>query len=122
MTKYYIDANGNYIGGFDGAEPPAGSSEVTIPPENARCKWNGLSWIDDHNQSINEQILALEAANPISHRTMREFILGVSQVIAGLQGMTPAQLLDPKDPHYSHAFAAFADVNAKTIALRAQKT
>lgn len=30
--KYYCDNNGNYIGGFDGSEPPLGSIEVLQPP------------------------------------------------------------------------------------------
>lgn len=32
MTRYFVDANGNYIGGFVGAEPPAGSVEIDAPP------------------------------------------------------------------------------------------
>lgn len=76
----------------------------------------------DHNTQINEQIAAIEEANPITHRTMREFIIGVSTTIAATQGVTPAQLLNPADPHFSHAFAAFVGVNQETVALRAQKT
>lgn len=25
MTKYFVDSNGAYLGGFDGAEPPSGA-------------------------------------------------------------------------------------------------
>ena len=43
-VKYFIDADNNYIGGFDGAEPPTGSVEVSSPPSDARQKWNGTGW------------------------------------------------------------------------------
>lgn len=45
MTKYYVDSNGNYVGGFDGALPPAGSIQVPSPPDtHASQTWNGSSW------------------------------------------------------------------------------
>lgn len=44
MTKYFIDANGKYIGGFDGAKPPKNSIEVSKPPGHALDKWNGKEW------------------------------------------------------------------------------
>jgi len=33
MTKYFIDERGNYLGGFDGAEPPVGAVEIPVSPE-----------------------------------------------------------------------------------------
>ncbi len=46
MTKYYVKANGDYIGGFDGddASPPAGAVEVPAPPPDGRQKWSGTEW------------------------------------------------------------------------------
>lgn len=44
MTKYFVDASGNYVGAFDGAEPPAGSVEVPFAPDDARQVWNGSAW------------------------------------------------------------------------------
>lgn len=44
-AKYYVDINGGYIGGFDGAEPPIGSIEVPIAPENALDIWDGTQWV-----------------------------------------------------------------------------
>lgn len=41
MTKYYVDAEGSYIGGFDGAEPPAGAIEVPDAPGHAAQIWDG---------------------------------------------------------------------------------
>jgi len=112
----YINQNGGYYEGDRQGE----DQEVPQRPSPFHI-WQGGAWGHNLNADINAQIIALEAANPITHRTQREFILGVSQVVAALQGVTPAQLLNPADPHYSHAFAAFFDVNQQTIALRAQK-
>lgn len=41
MTKYYCDAAGNYIGGFDKAAPPAGAVEVPFAPPSAAHVWKG---------------------------------------------------------------------------------
>lgn len=45
MTKYYVDAQGNYLGGFDGAEPPANAILVPLPPAHGADKWDGNAWI-----------------------------------------------------------------------------
>lgn len=44
MTKYFVDQAGNYIGAFDGAEPPANSIEVPSAPSDARQPWTGIGW------------------------------------------------------------------------------
>lgn len=44
MTQYYIDQQGHYLGGFDGAEPPAGAIEVPIAPERASDIWERGAW------------------------------------------------------------------------------
>ena len=40
MTKYYVYANGNYYGAFDGTEPEVSVIEVPTAPEDARQVWN----------------------------------------------------------------------------------
>lgn len=45
MTKYFIDAQGNYIGGFCGAEPPEGAIEVPQPPEHGWQKYSNGAWL-----------------------------------------------------------------------------
>lgn len=42
--KYYVDADGNYLGGWD-ANPPEGAVEVPFPPEDARQKWVDGEWL-----------------------------------------------------------------------------
>lgn len=65
MTQYYVDASGNYLGGFDnGATPPAGSIEVAIPPTDGRQKWNGSSWSVLDQDSIDTQDLNAQLAAP----------------------------------------------------------
>lgn len=44
ITKYYVDASGNYLGGFQGAEPPVGSVEVPTAPSHASNKWINGAW------------------------------------------------------------------------------
>lgn len=44
ITKYYVDAAGNYIGGFYGAQPPDGAIEVANPPEHGSYKWVNGAW------------------------------------------------------------------------------
>lgn len=44
MTKFYVDAQGRYLGGFDGAEPPDGAIEVAEPPQHGTDLWVGNAW------------------------------------------------------------------------------
>ena len=70
ITKYYVDADGNYLGGFQGntGKLPVGAIEVPVAPSHAKDKWNGASWIPDPviqkeilNAPIKSQIAALDA-------------------------------------------------------------
>lgn len=45
MTKFYVNADGKYLGGFDGALPPVGSFEVPTAPADAMMTWDGSKWI-----------------------------------------------------------------------------
>lgn len=44
MTKYYVDAQGVYLGGFDGSVPNGGAIEVPTPPDDGRQKWLNGAW------------------------------------------------------------------------------
>lgn len=44
MTKYYVDEDGAYLGGYDGAEPPEGAIEVPAAPAHAADIWLGEAW------------------------------------------------------------------------------
>jgi hypothetical protein len=45
MTKYYVDVNGVYLGGFDGVDAPVGAIEVGAPPENGNMIFKNGAWI-----------------------------------------------------------------------------
>ena len=42
-TKFYVDAQGNYLGGFAGSVPDGGI-EINSPPQHASQIWSGSSW------------------------------------------------------------------------------
>ena len=42
--KHYVDLEGNSLGSFDGALPPAGAIEVATSPNHGLDIWNGSSW------------------------------------------------------------------------------
>ena len=42
-TKYYVDVNGTYLGGWDGT-PPEGAIEVSPPPTHADQPWLFPGW------------------------------------------------------------------------------
>jgi len=42
-TEYYVDVDGNYLGGYAGTVP-SGGIKVPTAPHDARQKWNGLEW------------------------------------------------------------------------------
>jgi hypothetical protein len=64
MTKYFVDDQGNYLGGFDGAAPPSGAIEVANPPCHGKDKWDGMNWIpheptaEPEAPGLAEQIIA----------------------------------------------------------------
>lgn len=43
-TRYFVDAAGVYLGGFDGSSPPDGAVEVPTAPEDARDVWRDGAW------------------------------------------------------------------------------
>lgn len=38
--RYFMDVGGNYLGGYEGAEPPAGAIEINSPPAHALDKYD----------------------------------------------------------------------------------
>lgn len=55
MTQFFVDQNGNYLGGFDGVDPPEGAIEVPTAPDDARQKWSGSAWLPVI--AVDEQIM-----------------------------------------------------------------
>jgi len=65
--KYYIDAAGNYLGGWDGT-PPVDAIEVPTPPNDARQLWSGDRWggiplgVSDYRAAIQQHMDAAAIA------------------------------------------------------------
>lgn len=66
-TKFYIIVDpatleGTYIGGFDGALPPAGSIEVPEPPPHAlKYKYINDAWVDQSGAQAKREEAYLQA-------------------------------------------------------------
>lgn len=63
MTKYFVDESGVYIGGFDGAEPPIGSIEVTEAPRDARETWQNGAWTPAPPDPLSRRVTVLAFRN-----------------------------------------------------------
>lgn len=47
MQRFFVDAEGNYLGSYDGPDssnPFSSSNEVSLAPDHASQKWNGSTW------------------------------------------------------------------------------
>lgn len=119
-SKWHIDTAGNtviffsnYIGtGQKEYEEPDNLVEPVILAHFANSAKR------DHNKAIDSDIQDMEAKTPITHRTLREFMLGTQKLIAQSVGITEAQMLDPQSPNYSHAYAKFKAFNDATVTKR----
>lgn len=75
-TEHYVDAQGNYLGGYgDGAEPPEGSKKVPVAPSHGWQSWDGTAWyfkdevaaemVRDQRDDILKNVVDPIAANPL---------------------------------------------------------
>lgn len=92
MTKYYVDINGNYLGGFDGAEPPQGAIEVSNPPENGNDTWNGNTWVENF-------VARRKAMLPLSAKQVRK-VLTRFNLRATVENAIAQADQDTKDEYY----------------------
>ncbi|MER9178931.1 hypothetical protein [Mesorhizobium sp. M0767] len=81
MTKYFVDASGKYLGGWDGSEPPLGAIEVPSAPENVSQLWAGNAWA----QPTEEDLRAL--LTPLTPRQLCMMlpVLGLSEAAIATQ-------------------------------------
>lgn len=110
---YKLSAYGGFIRISDGA---------CIPADPANTDYQAvLAWIERGNtpQPVPEppsptplqEIAAIEAANPITHRMLRELTLSVAQIAAAVTG---------KDPQENKAVRDIEELEAEIIPLREQ--
>lgn len=80
MTKYFRDLAGNYLGGFDGAEPPADAVEVAAPPpDHASQRWTGAAWEDTAATATWRAEQAI-SANALSPAELTDLLLNKGQI------------------------------------------
>ena len=76
VTRYYVDPQGRYLGGFEGAVPPNGSVEIDAPPQHGSqirnmqtgewsayvvpILWTSLEFIEQFTEA--EQVAIVTAA------------------------------------------------------------
>ncbi len=82
VTKFFVDPEGNYLGGFAGAKPPAGGIEVASPPEHGRDIWDGNTWISHLVDPVDYPL------NKVQFKSaLEELGLTVSQVKTAINGL-----------------------------------
>jgi hypothetical protein len=108
MTKYYVDTNGVYLGGFCGCDPPEGAVEVPDAPMDARMTWanGGWVWLEaEYAAILRGQVKAIRATalewfnknagvSEVYNQNFQAATLGAADTTTGLRnGKTPAQHL-----------------------------
>lgn len=79
MTKYFVDAGGKYLGGFDGTTPPAGAIEVPFAPDHALDTWDGTKYVvhpptaEEIAQAARDRDRAKPDTTPVTIGMMKEW-------------------------------------------------
>lgn len=68
VVKHFVDASGNYLGVFDGAEPPKGAIEVATPPTHGKQIWQNGAWLAYTPPPNQDTIVALLKTLPQDKR------------------------------------------------------
>jgi hypothetical protein len=71
MTKYYVDKDGNYIGGFDGAPAPKGAIEVVEAPKDARQVYDLENGVFGDYENEEDALIELHNIDMKSIRALR---------------------------------------------------
>lgn len=74
-AKYYVNAQGDYLGAFDGAPAPTGAIEVPGAPDHAAQRWDGAKWSAAPVQQKNE-------ADALRAALIRKGVLTVGEIDA----------------------------------------
>jgi len=123
MTKYYVDAQGNYLGGFDGAEPPQGAIEVPSAPNHGDDKWVNGEWVEIETPEQTTKRLELVLDNYLdevaksygyeSIKTMVTYPTSTNPKFAA-EGQAAIEF---RDAVYTKGIELIADVQADKISI-----
>jgi hypothetical protein len=75
-TRYYVDEQGRYLGGFNGTDGPEGAIEVPDAPSDATQIWSGTAW----------------SAAPVDRQMVLKSIVQARIIDAGKMGQAYAAL------------------------------
>lgn len=90
--KYFVDADGRYIGGFDGVEPPAGSVEVAAPPAHGSQVWDGESWSE--HKPVPQVVSRFQARASLHHAGLLE---AAESAVSGADALTRLAWTDAQE-------------------------
>jgi hypothetical protein len=117
MTKYYVNSEGSYLGGFDGLEPPEGALEIPKPPDHAGQKWNGEKYIEPAEQIIARLEGALDrhldaVANQYRYESIRTMVTYATSEhpTFGNEGRAAVKY---RDAVYAYGIQCISDVQAE---------
>lgn len=116
-TLYFVDEQGNYLGGFCGAEPHEGAVQISSPPEHAADKYIDGSWQVNPIRIIDglKSELSTMEREAIMPRGAREAFIALCLQQGATAGKTEAQLY-AANPFYK----GLKDINVIATAKRAQ--
>ncbi len=91
--KYYVDGEGNYLGGTDGKK--LSNNEVSHPPAHAEQKWNGTDY-DAIPAAVLEQGKDDQVEAELGTNAVRVIIEALVPMIQdnSIAGKTPSDVLD----------------------------
>lgn len=118
--KYYVDASGLYLGGYN-LNPPANSIEVPAPPKDIRMRWDGSAfvWPLDAIKTVKHEEAKAEAERRIDliAESTRAKLRDLMYVVMALeQGM---MALDAGQPVPQAVKDALAPIKTKGAQIQA---
>ncbi len=95
-VKYYRDSDGNFLGAFEGADPPAGAIETDTLPQNGKQKYVNGAWQEYY---IDDALMALASVDGVATRCLiagvafpaewQAYVVALREIVRGSAGPLP---------------------------------